>query len=230
MDWGHRYNNRKCYNVLVLLILCFLPAFLFAVPLTLAPQLLNQIEQENGVEAKNRVLQWEALINNNLQETDLVKLRLVNDFFNKMQYALNADQPGRPHYWPTPLDFIVAAKGDCEEFAISKYFTLRAMGIPVDKLRLAFVKAIKLNQAHMVLTYYETPTEDPFILDNLRDLILYATERPDLKPVYSFNGDGLWVSNSLVNEKAGKKVGDTNNMVLWIDLKQRMAKQGLILY
>lgn len=210
----------------ILLYLC-LPTAALASVVNLPPELLNQIEQQHGIDAKTRILQWEMLINNNQHEPDLVKLRMVNEFFNKMKYISNDKQYGVPDYWATPLEFLINAEGDCKAFALSKYFTLRAMGVSVDKLRLSYVKATQLNQAHMVVTYYETPsTDDPFILDNLRSLILYATERPDLRPIYSFNGDGMWLTSTL-KAQGGKRVGDSSKVIIWTDLKKRMAVQGL---
>ena len=66
--------------------------------------------------------------------------------------------------------------------------------MPVHRLRLVYVRA-QLNggvQAHMVLAYYAAPEAEPLILDNLVSEIRPASRRPDLAPVFSFNGEGLW--------------------------------------
>ena len=68
------------------------------------------------------------------------------------------------------------------------------MGIPAKNMRLTYVKALRLNQAHMVLTYFISPENDPLVLDNLDKKISPAAIRDDLQPVYSFNGDGLWLA------------------------------------
>ena len=62
------------------------------------------------------------------------------------------------------------------------------MGVQIERLRITYVKSERRNQAHMVLAYYEDPTKEPLILDNLTSKILPATKRPDLTPVFSFNG------------------------------------------
>ncbi|HET19999.1 MAG TPA: sulfate adenylyltransferase, partial [Chromatiales bacterium] len=54
--------------------------------------------------------------------------------------------------------------------------------------------ALQLNAAHMVLTYYPEPSAEPLVLDNLVPDIRLASRRQDLVPVYSFNGDGLWLA------------------------------------
>ncbi|WP_197479414.1 transglutaminase-like cysteine peptidase, partial [Oleiphilus sp. HI0132] len=81
--------------------------------------------------------------------------------------------------WATPLEFLATNAGDCEDFSIAKYFTLREMGIPDDMIKITYVKALELNQAHMVLAYYPTPDAEPLILDNLINEIKPAGQRTD---------------------------------------------------
>ncbi|MFX5464767.1 transglutaminase-like cysteine peptidase, partial [Acinetobacter baumannii] len=81
-------------------------------------------------------------------------------------YKSNEDVWGQRDYWATPIEFLTKNAGDCEDYAIAKYYTLSKMGISIDKLRLAYVKAIRLQQAHMILTYYESSQQEPLILDN----------------------------------------------------------------
>lgn len=52
---------------------------------------------------------------------------------------------------------------------------------------LSYVKVKKSNEAHMVLSYFETPTSEPIVLDNLKKVILPASKRDDLTPLFSFN-------------------------------------------
>ncbi len=81
------------------------------------------------------------------------------------------------------MELLTTNGGDCEDFSIAKYLTLRAMGVPDDQLRIIYVKALELNQAHMVLAWYKTPGSDPLILDNLINDIKPASQRNDLEPV-----------------------------------------------
>jgi predicted transglutaminase-like cysteine proteinase len=116
--------------------------------------------------------------------------------------------------------------GDCEDFSIAKYFSLVALGVSIDKLRITYVKARDYNpvsQAHMVLTYYATPGVMPLVLDNLIPEIKPASQRPDLTPVYSFNGDGLWLAKARGDGKAVK--GGSGNISLWRGLIARMGKE-----
>lgn len=123
------------------------------------------------------------------------KLRAVNEFYNRR--ILFHDDTAvwqQVDYWASPVETLNKGQGDCEDYAIGKYFALVALGVPVSKLRLVYVRA-QLNggvQAHMVLAYYATPEAEPLILDNLISEIRIASRRPDLSPVFSFNGEGLW--------------------------------------
>jgi predicted transglutaminase-like cysteine proteinase len=123
-------------------------------------------------------------------------------------------------YWATPLEFLSKGAGDCEDYSIAKYFTLKELGVDEQKLRITYVKAVKLNQAHMVLTYFENKRAIPLVLDNLDIEIKPANLRKDLIPVYSFNGDGLWLAKARGD---GKRVGNASRLSLWEELAARMA-------
>ncbi len=120
------------------------------------------------------------------------------------------------------MEALGKGKADCEDYSIAKYFTLRELGVPDDKLRIMYVKALELNEAHMVLTYYPDPGAVPLVLDNLNRRILSASKRADLAPVYSFNGEGLWLAKNLGK---GKRLGSSGRINRWEDLKERMAKE-----
>ncbi len=118
-------------------------------------------------------------------------LQSVNSYFNRIPFLSDAAHWSAEDYWATPAETVSSNGGDCEDYSIAKYFLLKEVGVPVERLRITYVKAVKLNQAHMVLAYYASPASDPLILDNLDDKVRPASERPDLVPVYSFNDDDI---------------------------------------
>ena len=126
------------------------------------------------------------------------KLQALNQFFNRrIQSREDIDVWGQIDYWASPLEMLEKGAGDCEDFAIAKYFSLVALGMPVQKLRLVYVRAQIGGpggpvQAHMVLAYYARPGAEPLILDNLIGDVRLASRRTDLTPVFSFNSEGLW--------------------------------------
>jgi predicted transglutaminase-like cysteine proteinase len=190
----------------------------------LSKQILTKIENQYGDYARRRVSFWHELMTTNALTDEMEKLRKVNDFFNQLNFVNDIDHWGKEDYWATPLQMLTTNGGDCEDFSIAKYFTLREMGIPADRLRLTYVKALRLDQAHMVLTYFPTPEADPLVLDNLETTIRTATERDDLLPVYSFNGDGLWLAKS---RGGSTRVGRSERLSRWNEVIARIDKEEI---
>jgi len=182
---------------------------------------LNSISVKYGAQAKSRVELWDIMLQSSKDKKILNKLKSVNDFFNKIRYKTDSRHWRKKDYWATPFEFMGTAAGDCEDYAIAKYFSLRKIGVPDKKLRITYVKykkvRSKFEQAHMVLTYYHKPGATPIVLDNINKKLKLATKRKDLKPVYSFNAGGLWQAKN----KGSVRVG-TNNLRSWKDLMNRI--------
>lgn len=183
-------------------------------------EVINALQQHYGERAAKRGEAWFRLLSrsNDLNETE--KLNKVNVFFNHLHFVSDLKLWGDKNYWSTPLEFIGVNGGDCEDFAIAKYFSLLELGVPDEKMRITMVKALKYNQYHMVVAYYDTPEAVPLILDNLIGTIKPATERTDLLPIYSFNGKQLWL-----NKKKGQGVaaGESQRIKRWSNLNERMG-------
>jgi len=172
---------------------------------------------------QQRIDAWQRLLASEKQQTDQERLEVVNQFFNRqLRYQEDIDLWHEVDYWATPIQSLIKGAGDCEDYAIAKYFSLRRLGIPADKLRITYVKALRQNRAHMVLTYYSSPDAMPLVLDSLIDAIKPASQRTDLLPVYAFNGEGLWLTGAAGN----KKVGDTKRLSRWQDLLKKMQAEG----
>jgi predicted transglutaminase-like cysteine proteinase len=187
-------------------------------------ELLIKAEQKYGKSARLRLVAWENLIITDNSQTELEKLEKVNQFFNQMEFVEDIDHWGNKDYWATPIEFLGTQGGDCEDFTIAKYFTLKAMGIEEEKLNLTYVKALTYNVHHMVLTYFSTPGSEPLVLDNIVADIKPASQRRDLLPIYSFNGTGLWLAKQ---RGRGKLAGSSSRLKRWQDLVQRMSKDNL---
>ena len=181
---------------------------------------VNAIENKYGSGAKIRIEQWDSMIQTSRNEPLLNQIKNVNDFFNELTYKTDLMHWKKKDYWATPFEFIGTGAGDCEDYAIGKYFSLIKLGIPEDKLRITYVIYQKANsrfeQAHMVLTYYHKTGAEPVILDNIDRRLQLASKRSDLKPVYSFNASGLWQAKT----KGETRVGN-NNLKSWQDLMTR---------
>ena len=129
---------------------------------------------------------------------DAGKLLAVNRFVNeRIRFRDDIEVWGESDHWASPLELLARGEGDCEDFAIAKYFSLLALGIPRSQLRLVYVQVRPADpsaspQAHMVLAHYAAPNAEPSILDNLATGVLPAAWRDDLTPVFSFNAEGMW--------------------------------------
>ena len=193
-----------------------------AVEINFSPELFESIEKKYGVNAREAVKKWqlslESIRNENIQD----QLFEVNRFFNKLEFKEDIEHWNQNDYWATPIEFLATEAGDCEDYTIAKYFSLLELGVDSNKLRLIYVTALRPRQAHMVLGYYETPQSIPLILDNINKRIMPANQRRDLLPIYSFNGDGLWLAKS---QGRGRQVQSGGNNSLWVELNERM-KQG----
>jgi len=220
-------NRFSTALLIVLLILAHTAVQLNASPKTIlySDKKLTQIQKQYGKKVSARLLNWKNFINQNLDRTEDEKLKLTNDFFNQQLLWLSDKKLWKQKdYWATPLETLIKSAGDCEDFTIIKYFTLISLGVPVNRLKLTYVKALKYNQAHMVLTYSKSKRAIPLVLDNINKKILPASKRTDLKPIYSFNGEGMWIQKQ---KKLGKRVGNSSRIRLWTELTQRMSKELL---
>ncbi|MDO5045460.1 transglutaminase-like cysteine peptidase [Campylobacter sp.] len=178
-----------------------------------------------GENAKKRVIGLNKLMVELKDATEQEKLVKVNDFFNQLTWKDDKEVWNQKDYWATRMEFLGKGAGDCEDYVTAKYFTLKQLGVPTEKLYFTYVKAVEFNQAHMVLSYYDSPKSIPLILDNIIPKIKIATQRNDLIPVYSFNGDSLFLSKQ---EGLGQAVpgGNKKQNPKWLNLIDRMKEDG----
>jgi predicted transglutaminase-like cysteine proteinase len=152
------------------------------------------------------------------------KLKYINNTVNlQAKNVLDISNYGLEDYWATPSELWTVKKADCEDYATTKYFLLELAGINPDLLFLSHVTVIEENQAHMVLLYFQKDENTYYVLDNLTPDILPLQSRPDLSIVYSFNRDDMWMNKQ--TDIRGEKVGSTEQMELWKNLKQRWSQE-----
>lgn len=147
-------------------------------------------------------------------------LQTVNDAINKRVIWLDdLVHWGAEDYWATPAESIGSAGGDCEDYSIAKYYLLKELGVPLARLRITYVRALRLKvQAHMVLAYYASPDAEPLILDNLDPQVRPASQRADLEPVYSFNDDE-------VQFVQGGLRGKPSQIRAWLSVQERLLAE-----
>lgn len=212
-------------NLWVLLAIWLLYAGL---ALSIDESRMIQAARSLGGPALSGLLAWQKMHNATAAAGESVKLSTVNSFFNqRIRFSDDVSVWGQTDYWATPMETLFKGAGDCEDFAIAKYFTLLALGVPPARLRLTYVRAAMNREGatvflpHMVLAYYAQPGGEPLVLDNLVDTIQPASARPDLRPVFSFNTEGLW-------EQMGSTLSTVSldRLSRWRDLLQRVSQEG----
>jgi len=184
--------------------------------------LQKSVKERYGIFAANRFKALNALIEKLQGADERTKLEEVNAFWNGVRFSDDKKVWGVSDYWATPWEFLARDAGDCEDYVIAKYFTLKYLGVSPAKMYFTYVRALRFNKPHMVLTYFEKSGSEPLILDNINYKIFPASQREDLVPVYNFNGDEL----SSYSGRSGK-VSDRKSLKVkkrWDRLLENIAK------
>ncbi|HTJ97352.1 MAG TPA: transglutaminase-like cysteine peptidase [Rhodocyclaceae bacterium] len=193
-------------------------------------RLLANLTRMFGSAATRNFQDWQKLLDDSKTRSLQDNLRRTNEFFNRrIQFSDDQKVWGQSDYWATPMETLGKGAGDCEDFAIAKYFSLLNMGVPNEQLRLVYVKAriggpeSTVQQAHMVLAWYANPDAEPMVLDNLITDIRPASRRTDLQPIFSFNSQGIWQG---AGGHDAQGPGGTSRLSRWQDLLQRARSEG----
>ena len=120
----------------------------------------------------------------------MTQMEEVNAYMNRAPYIVDPVNYGVPDYWATPKQFLVK-DGDCEDYAIAKYLSLRALGFPVESLRIVVLQDENLNLAHAILAVYYR--DDIYILDNQINHVVTQDRIRHYRPIYSINEQAWWL-------------------------------------
>lgn len=189
------------------------------------PGLLQNLTRRFGAEVHKRVADWSGFARARktagaaAADWSLAQLQVVNSYLNTVPWYSDAEHWGVADYWATPAETVASRGADCEDFAIAKYFMLKELGVPVSRLRITYVRALRIQEPHMVLAYYPQAGADPLIMDNLEDRVRPASARNDLQPVYSFNDEDV----VLVRTNQHGNVSQIRN---WRLLSERLSAEA----
>lgn len=221
-DNSQNTQKRSLIWTILLLGLLFIAGKAGAESLNVTSKTILKVKQEQDFASQKRLQSLQDLIDSAQVLPELEQVELVNAFFNRLiEYKEDRVHWGRLDYWATPAETLVTQRGDCEDYAVAKYFTLMAIGIPEERLRLQQVLIKKSKQAHMVLGYYPRGYNQPLILDNRINPILHTTARSDLAGVFSFNRQGLWLEGKL---KARQTGGSPQHLAQWVTMNSRLSE------
>ena len=144
-------------------------------------------EQTTGIRAAR---EWQQVAAQLATAPLLEQLKTVNRFFNRWPYRLDRDVWLKKDYWATPLEFL-RHSGDCEDFAICKYYALRYLGVEPDRMRIVILRDTIRSITHAVLAVYTQ--DDILILDNLSDPVFSHHRYQHYLPQYSVNETTRWI-------------------------------------
>lgn len=187
---------------------------------------LHSPSKKTDEQAQQRLQDWKALVEQSISLRDEDKLRRVNAFFNSnILYGEDQDVWGQADYWASPQETLIQGAGDCEDFALAKYFTLRLLGITEKNLRLVYTTVSSAKQAHMILGFWPDLAADPLLLDNLNPAILPISQRLDLHMQFAFGDTHLY----RFEQNTLQAVGKTELLPHWTALLAKLENEGFLL-
>ncbi|MGI9290397.1 MAG: transglutaminase-like cysteine peptidase [Gammaproteobacteria bacterium] len=152
------------------------------------PQWLKVLKKQDIEEEPDK--KWRDFLISVRNKSNREQLEAVNRFVNRQDYVIDKENYGSDDHWAEPAEFLEKG-GDCEDFAILKFFSLRWLGWPAEKLRLVVVQDTKMRQSHAVLAVAND--QDVLILDNQARKIVSPEAVPHYAPVYSLSDQQWWL-------------------------------------
>jgi predicted transglutaminase-like cysteine proteinase len=162
---------------------------------------IDDIEENFGKIAKNRIVDYSKTLETLKKFPQDEQLLRVNFYLNQLPFKQDIVNNNNSDQWGTPKEFLTCGYGDCEDYAIIKYFTLLKLGFEKEKLFITTSHEKYSNQAHMVLSYFKSKNEPPLILDSISYKVLGLGKRVDLE------------AKIFINEEGSYKIDSDNNLV-----------------
>lgn len=181
----------------------------------------HAVAVQYGENGEKRFHSFKKLFQEAQELSEKDQLVRVNAFFNQIPYGSDEKIWGNKDYWATPIELLSKGRGDCEDYAIAKFFTLLELGVPKEKLFLTYVVTDNLTRRHMVLAYYEYEGSVPLILDNRILSIDPELMNRDYIPLYRFNLNDFIAYDQGFERKSPLI---TKKMYQWEELTKRLSK------
>ncbi len=118
------------------------------------------------------------------------QIKAVNNYANKKQYVLDINNYAMADYWAIAKEFLYNG-GDCEDYAITKFFSLRWLGFDKKKLRIVILQDANLGIPHAILAV--SFNNDVLILDNQTQQVVSHQKIKHYLPLFSVNEKRWWL-------------------------------------
>ena len=154
-----------------------------------------EISKINNKISTNRVMDYLETVEGFKDLPKEKQLIRVNSYLNQLLPQYDSQEDTTVDYWKTPKEFLISGFGDCEDYAIIKYYTLVKLGFDENRLYLTVVKDKFSQNLHMVLSYFNPSDNSVLILDNLSFRVLNIEKRDDFVYKKFINKNGVFILN-----------------------------------
>lgn len=155
---------------------------------------LTQAEAACGADGRGRgceVMEWRRFVSGLGGRPAAEQMAQVNRYLNGFRYITDARNWGQGDYWAAPQE-LFSRGGDCEDYVIAKYLSLRSLGVAAADMRILVLHDTSRNEAHAVLVVIGE--DDAYVLDNLyRRVVTWRDVQATYRPLYSLNENSAWV-------------------------------------
>lgn len=134
--------------------------------------------------------EWQSVLDGLRGKPPMTQMGTINAYLNRQRYIVDPVNWGRSDYWATPAQFF-RKNGDCEDYAIAKFLSLRALGYANEDLRIVVLQDLNLGIPHAVLVVYLLG--HAFVLDNQTTVVMAAERIHHYQPIYSLNETHWWL-------------------------------------
>lgn len=149
--------------------------------------------------SSQRIAVWQKFVKTLKNRPAEAQMRAVNNWFNTLPYRQDNWVYGKKDHWASMVEFLDFS-GDCEDYAIAKYLTLKQLGFDAQSLRVAMVYDVYSGTDHSFLVINHEGRE--FILDNREDTIDPRKFTRRYKPHFAFNEKTIWTYDSPLMARA----------------------------
>ncbi len=133
---------------------------------------------------------WLRFVNSIKDRPRREQIEAVNRFGNRNPYVLDMVNYGQEDYWAIIREFL-SNGGDCEDYAITKFFSLKWLGFPMDDIRIVILQDTNLRTPHAVMAVHLG--DDILIMDNQTNRVISHKKIAHYVPLYSLNTKGWWL-------------------------------------
>ncbi len=148
------------------------------------------LQRQAKIDSTDRVVAWQEFLDSIRDKSKDEQIAAVNDYVNALPYITDMDNYGVEDHWATVEDFLEHNGGDCEDYALAKYFSLIELGFTPDQMRLVILYDADKNADHAVLAM--THNDKIEILDNQYSSVRDAQTISNYKPIYAISQEQWW--------------------------------------